>query len=210
MANALYPLWKEQILQGTASALLTGSGATGVYASLLTASYVYNAAHQFYNSWIASPDAVVGTDQEIAAPKTYTTGTFDGADVTYTAVSGAVVTAIGLYIKNTTSPDVSPGRLLAYLDTSVTGLPVTPNGGNINITWNASGIFTVSDARAKENIRRIGAYGIANIYEFNYRGSRQRQVGFIAQEIERFAPAAVKQIGKVKCVNYRLAMQLAA
>ena len=24
---------------------------------------------------------------------------------------------------------------------SVTGLPVTPNGGNITVTWNASGIF---------------------------------------------------------------------
>ena len=32
-------------------------------------------------------------------------------------------------------------RLVAYLDTGVTGLPVTPNGGDIAITWSASGIF---------------------------------------------------------------------
>jgi uncharacterized protein YigE (DUF2233 family) len=33
--------------------------------------------------------------------------------------------------------------LVAYIDTGVTGLPVTPNGGNINVTWNASGIFAL-------------------------------------------------------------------
>jgi hypothetical protein len=33
--------------------------------------------------------------------------------------------------------------LVAYIDSSVTGLPVTPNGGNIGITWNASGIFAL-------------------------------------------------------------------
>jgi hypothetical protein len=30
--------------------------------------------------------------------------------------------------------------LFAFFDTGVTGFPVTPNGGNINITWHASGI----------------------------------------------------------------------
>ena len=32
---------------------------------------------------------------------------------------------------------------MANIDTGVTGLPVTPNGGDISITWNASGIFTL-------------------------------------------------------------------
>jgi len=32
-------------------------------------------------------------------------------------------------------------RLVAYVDTGGTGLPVTPNGGNINLNWNASGII---------------------------------------------------------------------
>ena len=34
-------------------------------------------------------------------------------------------------------------RLVAYIDTGVTNLPVTPNGGDITITWNASGIFAI-------------------------------------------------------------------
>jgi hypothetical protein len=136
MANKIYPKWAEQIMQGTSSALLTGSGTTGVYAALIdTGTYTYSAAHEFYSSL----SGVVGTDQEIGATKTYTAGVFDGADVTYTAVSGASVEAIVLYVKNAGAN--TTWRLVAYIDTSVTGLPVTPNGGNIAITWNASGIF---------------------------------------------------------------------
>lgn len=138
MANALYDKWREQILQGTSTALLTGSGTTGVYAALIdTGTYTFSQSHEFYSSL----SGVVGTDQEIGATKTYTGGVFDGADVTYTAVSGNSVEAIVLYVKNAGSN--TTWRLVAYIDTSVTGLPVTPNGGNIAITWNASGIFKI-------------------------------------------------------------------
>jgi hypothetical protein len=37
----------------------------------------------------------------------------------------------------------STSALICFLDTGVTGLPVTPNGGDITITWNASGIFAL-------------------------------------------------------------------
>jgi hypothetical protein len=65
---------------------------------------------------------------------------FDGADVTYTAVTGNSVEALVIYVDTGTAA-TSP--LVAYIDTGVTGLPVTPNGGNISITWNASGIFAL-------------------------------------------------------------------
>ena len=138
MANALYPLWKQEILKGTSNNLLNSAeGTTGVYAALVdTGTYTYSAAHQFYSSL----SGVVGTDQEILT-KTQTTGTFDGTDLTYTAVTGNSVEAIVLYRKNAGSNTTWP--LIAYIDTGVTGLPVTPNGGNITITWNASGIFTL-------------------------------------------------------------------
>jgi hypothetical protein len=32
---------------------------------------------------------------------------------------------------------------VAFLDTNVTNLPVTPNGGNISVAWNASGILAL-------------------------------------------------------------------
>jgi len=137
MANAIYPKYKEALLGAAANSAITGSGATGLYAALVdTGTYTYSSAHEFYSSL----SGVVGTDQEITTP-TLTNGTVDGDNVTYTAVSGATVEAIVLYRKNAGAN--TTWRLVAYIDTSVTGLPVTPNGGDISITWNASGIFTL-------------------------------------------------------------------
>lgn len=134
MANALYPKWKEQLLQFTANNSL--SAGTVKVALVDTGTYTYNSANQFYSS-VSS--AVVGTPQTIGS-KTYTNGVFDGADVTFNAVSGSSVEALVIYI-DTGVAGTSP--LVAYIDTSVTGLPVTPNGGDIALSWNASGIFAL-------------------------------------------------------------------
>jgi hypothetical protein len=139
MANAVYPKWKQALITASANAALNGSGATGVYAALVdTGVYTYSAAHEFYSS-IAS--AVVGTDQEIGATKTFTDGIFDGADVTWPTVTGNNAEAIVLYVKNAGAN--TTWRLVAFIDTGVSGLPVIPNGGNITATWNASGIFAL-------------------------------------------------------------------
>jgi hypothetical protein len=136
MANALYPLWKQEILKGTSNNLLNSAeGATGVFAALVdTGTYTYSSAHQFYSSL----SGVVGTDQEILT-KTQALGVFDGTDLTFPTVTGATCEAIVLYRKNGGANTTWP--LIAYIDTGVTGLPVTPNGLDILITWNASGIF---------------------------------------------------------------------
>jgi len=138
MANAIYPKWKETIMKAEANSELdSAEGATGVFVALVdTGTYIYSAAHQFYSDL----SGVVGTDQEITT-KTQTNGTFDGSDVTFTSVSGATVEALVIYRKNVGANTTWP--LIAYIDTGVTGLPVTPNGGNIDVTWNASGIFTL-------------------------------------------------------------------
>ena len=133
MANALYPKWKEQLLQFTANNNLS---AGTVKVALVTAGYTYSASDQFYSSVSAS---VVGTPQTIGS-KTFTNGVFDGGDVTFTSVTGSQVTQLVIYI-DTGTAGTSP--LVALLDTGVTNLPVTPNGGNIDITWNASGIFAL-------------------------------------------------------------------
>lgn len=134
MANALYAKWKEQLLQFTANNNL--SAGTVKVALVDTGVYTYNSADQFYSS-VSS--AVVGTPQTIGS-KTFTNGVFDGADVTFTAVTGNSVEALVIYI-DTGSASTSP--LVAYIDTSVTGLPVTPNGGDITVTWNGTGIFAL-------------------------------------------------------------------
>jgi len=133
MANALYPKWKEQLLQFTANNNLS---AGTVKVALVTAGYTYSSANQFYSSVSAS---VVGTPQTIGS-KTFTNGVFDGDNVNFTAVTGSQVVSLVLYI-DTGSAATSP--LVAFIDTGVTNLPVTPNGGDITITWNASGIFAL-------------------------------------------------------------------
>ncbi len=133
MANALYPKWKEQLLQFTINNNLS-SGTVKV--ALVTAGYTYASTDQFYSSITAS---VVGTPQTIGT-KTFTNGVFDGADVTYTAVTGSQAVSLVIYV-DTGVAATSP--LVAFLDTSITNLPVTPNGGDITITWNASGIFAL-------------------------------------------------------------------
>ena len=133
MANALYPKYKEAIIQASANSSLTGT----VKAVLIdTASYTYSAAHEFYSS--ASAGAV-GTPQTINT-KTYVNGTFDGDNVTFTALTGATCEAIIVFIDTGTA---ATSRLVAYFDTGVTNLPVTPNGGDVAITWSGSGIFSL-------------------------------------------------------------------
>jgi hypothetical protein len=134
MANALYPKWKEQLLQFTSNNNV--SSGTVKVALIDTGTYTYSSSDQF---WSAASSASVGTPQTIGS-KTFTNGTFDGADVTFTAVTGSSVEALIIFI-DTGNSATSP--LVAFIDTSVTGLPVTPNGGDINITWNASGIFAL-------------------------------------------------------------------
>lgn len=138
MANAFYSAWKEAIITGAASSALNGSGTTGVYAALVdTGTYTHSDTHQFYSDL----SGIVGTDQEIGATKSYTGGLFDGGNCTFPSVSGNTAEAIVIYIKNAGAN--TTWRLVAYLDTGVTGLPVTPNSGDIDITWNASGIVGI-------------------------------------------------------------------
>lgn len=135
MANAIYPLWKQSALSADSNVSMNVNTSTdGPYVALVdTGTYTYSAANQYYSSL----SGIVGTDQRITTP-TVATGLFDGDNVTYTAVSGATVEALVIYRKN--SGANTTWRLFCYIDTSVTGLPVTPNGGDIAISWNASGI----------------------------------------------------------------------
>jgi len=65
--------------------------------------------------------------------KTVTDGVADAADVTLSSVTGDTCEAIVIY-KHTGTESTS--RLIAYIDTA-TGLPVTPNGGDITIQWDS-------------------------------------------------------------------------
>jgi hypothetical protein len=133
MANAIYPKFKEALLDGSAN--IDMNDGTVKVALIDTGTYTYSATHDFYDD----VTGVVGTPQTVANT-TVTNGVFDGDNVTYTSVTGNTVEALIIYIDTGVA---ATSRLVAYIDSSVTGLPVTPNSGDISITWSNAGIFAL-------------------------------------------------------------------
>lgn len=131
MASAIYPKFKEALLSGTYN--LTSVAVRAVLID--TGTYTYSTAHDFYDDL----SGVVGTESGALGSKTVTNGTFDSADITFSAVTGATAEAIVLFVD---TGNAATDALIAYIDTG-TGLPVTPNGGDINVTVNGSGWFSL-------------------------------------------------------------------
>jgi hypothetical protein len=145
MANAVYPIYKTAILTaGTNTSLDQDTTTDGPYCTLIdTGNYTYSAAHDFYND-VTATNGVVWTAGRITTPTvgSVAAGTFDGDDTVFTAVTTA--TSIeALIVHRQNSGANTTWRLVFYEDTSVTGLPVTPNGGDITVAWNASGILLI-------------------------------------------------------------------
>ena len=141
MTNVLYPKYKEKILNPGTLGTTSGTAVdliddTIKIALIDTGTYTYNAADEF---WSSASSALVGTAQTLAS-KSVTNGTFDAADVTFTSVTGASVEALIIF-KDTGTAGTS--SLICFIDVAASGLPVTPNGGNITVTFNASGIFSI-------------------------------------------------------------------
>lgn len=140
MANAIYPIYKTALITAAADVSLNiNTAQDGPYVSLVdTGVYAYNAAHDFYSDITG----IVSTAVRITSPTAgvVSAGTFDGGDVSFVAVTGVTVEALVFHRQNAQAN--TAWRLFLYLDTGVTNLPVTPNGGDINVTWHASGIVT--------------------------------------------------------------------
>lgn len=135
MANALYDTFKQDLLNkvfdmdtDTISATLIDS-----------ADYTFSAAHDFYGG--GTPDVAAGA--KVAASgalgsPTIVNGVFDTANFTWTAVTGDVSEAVILW-----DDTITDDRLVAFYDTGMTGMPVTPNGGDINFSVHGSGWFAL-------------------------------------------------------------------
>lgn len=93
-----------------------------------TGEYNFSASHQNLNDVAAIARVTPGVALNTS---TTTEGAADADDVTFSAVSGPSIEAILIY-KDTGTESTS--TLLAWLDTA-TGLPITPNGGDIIVTW---------------------------------------------------------------------------
>jgi hypothetical protein len=129
MSNEVYPLWLDAIMQADANSDLASNT---VKAALIdTGTYTYNSGDEFLSDLPGG--SVVGTPQTLAS-KTFTNGVFDAADVTFPSVTGASIEACIIYV-DTGTPATS--RLVAFLDSAITGLPVTPTGANINVFFDS-------------------------------------------------------------------------
>lgn len=125
MANTLYDFARQRFLEAqinwlndTVKVILVDSGAYTVQTAI----------HQYLSD--------IPTSARIAGPVTLTGkstagGAADANDCTFTSVSGNSIEAIVIY-SDSGSEATSP--LIAYIDTA-TGLPITPNGGDIIVTW---------------------------------------------------------------------------
>ncbi len=137
MANALYDFGRQNILEG----------------DILVASQDIRVT-----SIDETDDApILATDEDLAditagarefasgalASKTEALGTFDAADLApaFTSATGDEFESFTIYYHSGVD---ATALLICNIDTA-TGLPLTPDGGNINITWSSAGdrIFTL-------------------------------------------------------------------
>lgn len=66
-------------------------------------------------------------------------GVFDAADTTFTSLTGDASEQLILFED---SGAEASSDIVCWWDTA-TGLPITPNGGNVTVVWAAGGILTV-------------------------------------------------------------------
>lgn len=143
MANRFYTTFRNNLyLPQSASATDQIDFSTGTIQCVLIdeGTYTYSAAHAYYSSVVAG---AIGTPQTLGSKTVgvVAAGVFDAANVTFTAVSGASVESILLFQSNGGANTTWP--LIGLIDQVAAGLPVTPNGGDITITFNASGILSI-------------------------------------------------------------------
>lgn len=133
MPNRFYPAFKDALLSGDAD--LADGAVTAVLVD--TAGYAFNAAHDALDDIPAG--ARIGTPQVLAG-KTIASGTLNAEDVTFPNVpAGGTIGGLVIYIAGSSE---ATSRLVAFFDT-IDGLPVAPNGGDIEVAWDDAGILYV-------------------------------------------------------------------
>ena len=133
MANALYPSYKALLL----NAGLNLSSLTIKAALIDTGVTAYNSAHDNYDD---ISTAVIGTPVTLGGKST-TGGVFDSTtNPSFTGlVAAPTIEAIVLYYDSGTP---STSTLICFIDTA-TGLPVSAGATQVDVTWDAAGIFAL-------------------------------------------------------------------
>jgi len=103
------------------------------------ADYTHNANQDFLDD--IPGGARVAVSGALAGATISSVGGFDTNDFSWATVSGDVSERVSIYNHGVGGSDAAR-RLCAFYDT-LTGLPITPNGANINFTVHASGWWTL-------------------------------------------------------------------
>lgn len=136
MANKIYPKYKAAAISGGANHDLVGG--TVKLVLIDTGAYTYSDTHEFLSD--VPSGARIALTAALTGKAVSTAAVFSSSNSVFPTVSGASVEAVAMYI-DTGSPATS--RLVAFWDTSITGLPVTPSGASYNVIQDTGAWFTL-------------------------------------------------------------------
>lgn len=146
--------FKEELMNGTFN---LGSGGDTLRVMLLDDSSAYSFdpdAHEFVSNVTSAANEMSGTgytrktlaNQAVSEDTTDDEGVFDADDVTWTGLDAGTIQTVVVY-QQIGGDDTTPGddRVIAVFDDSGVGdLPLTTNGGDVTVAWNAEGIVNIT------------------------------------------------------------------
>jgi len=146
MANSLYPKGLNKFARGDIKWL--ASAGSDFRAILITSSYTYSTAHEFFSDLGTGGTNYRGDHgtNTRAGALALTEADPDGTgacdatdDLTFRAIAAGTIKGVVIFVEVSTDAN-SP--LVAYYDTDSGGkFPITANGGDITIQWQATTPF---------------------------------------------------------------------
>lgn len=134
MANALFPKYKKAIGSGSPNSnLLTGSVKL-VMVDL--GAYTYDPTHEFLSSVPAG--ARIGISGALSGKAFSDAAAFTSGNARLDGITGTSVEGLIMIID--TGAEATT-RLVAFYDTGITGLPVTPAGASYNVISDTGGVW---------------------------------------------------------------------
>lgn len=131
MANTLYDKGRQKFLDGSIS---WSSDNIKVYLVRGYTPSTGSSGHEFLSDVTGGGGGTIVATSSNLASKTSTSGIADADDVVYSLVAAGAACNHLVIAKDTGAAGTSP--LIAVID-SASGLPITPNGGNITIQWDS-------------------------------------------------------------------------
>jgi hypothetical protein len=129
MANTLYDEGREKFLNADID---WAADDIKVY---LVRGYTANAAtHEFVADITGGGGGTIVATSANLSSKTSTAGVADAADITFSTVPAGAACQHLIIAKDTGNTATSP--LIGLIDTA-TGLPLTPNGGDVTVAWDS-------------------------------------------------------------------------